>query len=144
MGENTMLDRITGTISAVFLAAALAAQPLVAQAVMEPAEAIINAAECNANVLRANDDSSSASVQLPFGVNFYGSSFESLWVNNNGNVTFDGPLSTYTPFGLAGTSSKIIAPFFGDVDTRGAGSQPVGYGWGNTTYEATVRSASIG
>jgi lysophospholipase L1-like esterase len=36
---------------------------------------------------------------------------------------------------LAGTSSKIIAPFFGDVDTRGVGSQPVSYGWGNTTYE---------
>lgn len=87
------------------------------------------------DVLSANDDSSSSAVQLPFGVNFYGASFDSQWVNNNGAVTFDGSLSTYTPFGLAGTSSIIIAAFFADVDTRGAGSQPVSYGWGNTTYE---------
>ena len=26
-----------------------------------------------------------------------------LFVNNNGNVTFDGPLPTYTPFGLTAT-----------------------------------------
>lgn len=91
--------------------------------------------DCNENVLNANDDSSTAPVPLPFGVNFYGSSFQSLWVNNNGNVTFDGPLSTYTPIGLAGTSSQIIAPFFADADTRSAGSQPVAYVWGETTYE---------
>lgn len=131
-----MLGRLAWTISAIAVAAALVAQPLVAQAVDDPPSgALINAAECNQNVLYANDDWSSSAVQLPFDVNFYGSSFDRLWVNNNGNVTFDAPLSTYTPFGLAGTSSKIIAPFFADVDTRGSGSQPVSYGWGDTTYE---------
>jgi len=68
-------------------------------------------------------------------VNFYGFPRESLWVNNNGSVTFDRSLSTYTPFGLASTSAEIIAPFFADVDTRAAASQTVRYGWGNTTYE---------
>lgn len=97
--------------------------------------AVINTSDCTENTLTANDDSSTSQVHLPFGVNFYGTSYESLWVNNNGNVTFDQPLSTYTPFGIAGTSAQIIAPFFADVDTRGTGSQPVTYGWGETTYE---------
>jgi PKD repeat protein/lysophospholipase L1-like esterase len=95
--------------------------------------AVISSADCTQNDLGPNDDYYTGKVPLPFGVNFYGTSFESLYVNNNGNVTFDGPLGTYTPFGLAQTSSQIIAPFFADVDTR-AGST-VRYGWGNTTYE---------
>lgn len=130
-----MLGHFWGKFSAVFLAAALVAQPVVAQAVSDSPGAVINTADCTKYQLNANDDSSTPPVQLPFGVNFYGSSFQSLWVNNNGNVTFDGPLSEYTPFGLSGTSKQIIAPFFGDVDTRGTGSQPVRYGWGDTTYE---------
>lgn len=130
-----MFGHVWGKISAIALAAALVTQPVVAQAVTESPGAVINTADCNKNVLNANDDSSTPSVPLPFGVNFYGSSFQSLWVNNNGNVTFDGPLSAYTPFGLSGTSKQIIAPFFADVDTRGTGSQPVTYGWGDTTYE---------
>jgi hypothetical protein len=77
---------------------------------------------CTATTLPVNDDGSSPQVSLPFTVNFYSKSFASLWVNNNGNVTFDGPQATYTPFGLLSTAREIIAPFFGDVDTRGAGS----------------------
>jgi len=77
----------------------------------------------------------SDSVNMPFSVDFYGQRYGHLWVNNNGNVTFDGPLSTFTPFGLKATSAAIIAPFFADVDTRAAGSQTVKYGWGETTFE---------
>ena len=130
-----MLGTKRGIIWAAALAIVLAAQPAVAQELPDPPKAVISTADCMQNTLSANDDNSTTSVPLPFGVNFYGSSFQSLWVNNNGNVTFDGPLATYTPFGLSGTSKQIIAPFFGDVDTRGAGSQPVTYGWGETTYE---------
>ncbi|MGQ1798923.1 PxKF domain-containing protein [Kocuria oceani] len=121
--------------AAVVTAWMFAAQPAAAQEFPEDPGAVIRTADCAQNTLAPNDDGSTASVPLPFGVNFYGSSFEKLWINNNGNVTFDGPLSSYTPFGLAGTSAKIIAPFFADVDTRGEGSQPVVYGWGETTYE---------
>jgi Ca2+-binding RTX toxin-like protein len=54
--------------------------------------------------------------------------FDTVYVNNNGNVTFDHPLSEYTPFGLQGTSRRIIAPYFADVDTRGSGSGLLTYG----------------
>jgi lysophospholipase L1-like esterase len=98
-------------------------------------EAVLPTAECNEHLLPRNDDNSTSQVTLPFEVNFYGETFTSLWVNNNGNVTFDGPLSTFTPFGLTGTSASIIAPFFGDVDTRPVGSGTVAYGWGDTIYQ---------
>jgi hypothetical protein len=73
----------------------------------------------NANSLPGNDDGSTDLVPIGFSVNFFGTTYTSLYVNNNGNITFATSLSTFTPFGLTtdiGTS--IIAPFFGDVDTR--------------------------
>ena len=97
--------------------------------------AIVSSADCTANTLPANDDGSTSVVSLPFALNFYGQSYSSLWVNNNGNVTFNGALGTYTPFGLQSTAVPIIAPFFADVDTRGQGSAPVQYGYGTTTFQ---------
>ena len=83
-----------------------------------------------ANVLPRNDDQSTALIPLPFTVNFFGNSYSGLYVNNNGNVTFDSALSTYTPFDLTSTNRVIIAPFFADVDTMGSGSSEVTYGTG--------------
>lgn len=72
-------------------------------------------------------------MQLPFDIQFYGQTYSSLWVNNNGNVTFDDPLSTYVPFDLSQTGHVIIAPFFADVDTRGSNAGTVTYG--ETQYQ---------
>ena len=71
----------------------------------------------NLNTLPANDDGSTGLEPLGFDANFFGQVFNAAFVNNNGNITFDQPLGTFTPFGLLGTSSQIIAPFFADVDT---------------------------
>src|SRR3954453_2335423 len=79
--------------------------------------AVESLAGCTANSLPATDDGSSTEVSLPFTLGFFGQSFSSAFVNNNGNVTFGGPLDTFTPFDLTGTHSVIIAPFFADVDT---------------------------
>lgn len=81
------------------------------------------------NTLPANDDGSTGVVALGFTANFFGVSFGNVYVNNNGNVTFDNSLSTFTPFNLTATNRQIIAPFFADVDTRNAGD-PVTYGAG--------------
>jgi Nidogen-like len=75
-----------------------------------------------------NDDSF-ISVSLPFTIDFFGTDYTGAYLNNNGNITFDAGLSTYTPFGLSGTNRIIIAPFFADVDTRLAGN-PTEYGTG--------------
>ena len=83
---------------------------------------------CRASALPRNDDGSTGEVQLPFSLNFFGNEYSSLWVNNNGNVTFEGPLSTFTPQPLNTNGTPIIAPFWADVDTRGLGSDVVTYG----------------
>ncbi len=85
------------------------------------------------NSLAANDDGSTGLINLGFSVNFFGDTYSQAYVNNNGNITFTGALATYTPFGLPGTTLPIIAPFFADVDTRGAGSALTTYGTG--TYQ---------
>jgi hypothetical protein len=74
-------------------------------------------AGCYANQLAPNDDGSTLAVPLGFTMNFYGNQYSNVYVNNNGNLTFNAALSTYTPFGVAGSSQPIIAPYFGDVFT---------------------------
>jgi len=78
--------------------------------------------------LDRNDDGSSASVPLPFTINFLSNSESALYVNNNGNVSFEKPLSTYSPVNLAQAGVKIVAPFWADVDTRSPIPGVVQYG----------------
>ncbi len=67
---------------------------------------------------------------MPFTINFYGTLFSDVWVNNNGNVTFNTALSAYTPVPLSSMGLGIIAPFWADVDTRNSASGVVTYGNG--------------
>jgi len=80
------------------------------------------------NTLAANDDGSTGLVDIGFTIDFYGTSRDQLYVNNNGNVTFDTALDAYTPFGITNDTTPMLAPFFADVDTR-AGNL-VSYGTG--------------
>jgi hypothetical protein len=52
----------------------------------------------------------------------FDTTFDSVFVNNNGNVTMSERLSAFTPFDFRETGRLMIAPFFADVDTRGTGS----------------------
>ncbi len=70
------------------------------------------------NTLAANDDLFTGLINTGFTMNFFGQIFNDLTVNNNGNVSFAGPLATFTPFPLLTTATPMIAPFFADVDTR--------------------------
>ncbi|MBI3409371.1 MAG: hypothetical protein HY040_13605 [Planctomycetes bacterium] len=67
--------------------------------------------------LPATDDGSTSAVAIGFSVNYFGTSFDHLFVNNNGNVTFDAPLADFSAPDLTTTSTAIIAPFFADVST---------------------------
>ncbi len=75
-----------------------------------------------ANVLMTCDDCSSASIDITpafaTGLNFFGHTYNTMYVNNNGNITFAGGLSTYTPNPFPVASQPMIAPWWGDVDTR--------------------------
>ena len=75
------------------------------------------------NNLPENDDGSTGALALtaafPGGLNFFGGPYTQVWVNNNGNITFQGPVGTYTPRAFPVASQPMIAPYWGDVDTRG-------------------------
>jgi PKD repeat protein len=73
------------------------------------------------DTLAPNDDGSTSQIDIGFTIDLFGTDYSKLWVNNNGNITFDSALSTYTPFDLYTAGRVIIAPFFADVDTRSAG-----------------------
>ena len=102
---------------------------LIAAIGLQAAQAGIVQPGFNSSTLAPNDDLSTGLVNIGFTTNFFGTDYTQLFVNNNGNVTFDSSLSTFTPFPLLSTSRVIIAPFFADVDTRSAGD-PVTYGTG--------------
>lgn len=74
-----------------------------------------------------NDDASTANIPIPFNFCLYGTNYNSLWINNNGNVTFDGPYATFSAVAFPSALYTMVAPFWGDVDTRGAGSDYVYY-----------------
>ena len=94
-----------------------------------PAQAAIRALPgFSTGAVPRNDDGYTDDVDLGFDINFFEAQFSQVAVNNNGNVTFGSGLSTYTPFPLTSTYQPIIAPFFGDVDTRDEGSNLVTYG----------------
>ncbi|NJM87115.1 MAG: hypothetical protein HC847_07905 [Hydrococcus sp. RU_2_2] len=90
----------------------------------------------NSNILARNDDGSTDLVPIGFRVGFFGREFNRLYVNNNGNVTFDQRLSEFTPFNLTRTQRLIVAPFFADIDTRNPASGVTSYGTGTADGRA--------
>lgn len=85
--------------------------------------------------LAPNDDGSSSLINLPFSFNFYGTAYNSLYINNNGNVTFGTALSTFSSTAFPSNDDRIIAPFWADVDTRG--------GFGQVLYKITPTAIYI-
>ena len=113
-------------------ARALAVVAAVLLGVLAPAglaPAAVQASDhCSDASLAPNDDGSSALVNIGFTIDFFGTDYSALYVNNNGNVTFTGPLVQFTPTPIVGAATPIIAPFWADVDTRAEGSAVVTYG----------------
>ena len=71
--------------------------------------------------LAPNDDDFTGMLDLGFTFSLYGSTYDRVCVNNNGNVSFgpddDSCYSTYSPEGFPSTDYVMVAPFWGDVDT---------------------------
>ena len=90
----------------------------------------------NSNTLGPTDDGSKA-ASIGFNVNFFGTTYNQLHVNNNGNITFGYADSAYTPYNLSTpTGVPMIAPFFADVDTVVSGSGIATYGTGTVNGDA--------
>ncbi len=73
------------------------------------------------NILNRNDDGSTGPIDITgvFGgpLDFFGVEVSEVFVNNNGNITLNGPLGTFTPSQITGGSIPGIFAYFADVDT---------------------------
>ncbi len=67
--------------------------------------------------LGPTDDGSSPQTPLGFTMDYFGTPYTSVYVNANGDLTFAGPLSSYTPSGIGNVGMDIVAPYFADVNT---------------------------
>ena len=88
-----------------------------------------------ANTLPRGDDVWVGPVGLPFEINFFGELQDQLFINTNGNVTFEGGFEEGVPFDaerfdieLEDLQRSIIAPFWADVDTTDSTTGTITYG----------------
>lgn len=89
--------------------------------------------------MQPNDDQYSSLISLPFTFDFYGNTYNSLYINNNGNISFLAQYSTFTANPFPDSSYNMIAPFWGDVDTRDSTmTGSIGNVWYKMTPNALV------
>src|SRR5258706_4311464 len=72
------------------------------------------------NSLPRGDDNSSGAINLnslfPSGLNFFGTVYNDVYVNNNGDLTFGGGSGTFS-FNFTSAGDPVIAPFRYDALT---------------------------
>jgi hypothetical protein len=73
-----------------------------------------------------NDDWSTVAIPLSFNFCFFNDTMHEIYINNNGNISFNGPYSTFSSVPFPDTFA-MISPFWADVDTRGTHSGIVYY-----------------
>ncbi|MGE3107222.1 MAG: nidogen-like domain-containing protein [Phycisphaerales bacterium] len=71
-----------------------------------------------------NDDGSSGLIDIGFTYCFYNQGRTQLYINNNGNVSFSGPFTSFTSTGFPVNGFDMVAPFWADVDTRNQTDNP--------------------
>jgi gliding motility-associated-like protein len=88
------------------------------------------------NAIGPNDDGSTALLPIPFNFCFYGNQITGVYVNNNGNISFGAPFGTFSSASFPDPNFDMVAPFWGDIDTRLVGGQPNGEVWYKITPTA--------
>jgi hypothetical protein len=106
------------------------ALPLVAHAQATLITGLGGATGFGANVLAMGDDNSSAAIALaPYdlaGLCFFGAPHTTMFINNNGNITFNSATGDYTPDPFPASSNPMMAPWWSDVYTSTAVASPAG------------------
>lgn len=80
-----------------------------------------------ADPCQRNDDDITNAIALPFTFDLFGTPWTSVFINNNGNVSFGNGFPEFTPSGFPVNGFPMVAPLWSDVDTRSAGSGVVHY-----------------
>jgi hypothetical protein len=93
--------------------------------------------------LYQNDDGSTLPIKLPFTFCYYGQSFNTVFINNNGNISFVKPVFNFSTHGFPlGTDTLMIAPFYADVNTIPAGL-PTPNGGNLVYYKITPTNMTV-
>ncbi len=74
-----------------------------------------------------NDDGSTSLITLPFSFCLFGQMMNSVYINNNGNISFNSSYGTFSSIPFPSATYQMIAPFWADVDTRNLASGLVYY-----------------
>ncbi len=86
------------------------------------------------NYISRSDDSDVPNIDITRvfgtnGLNFLGTHYTTISINNNGNIIFGGSgLSAFTPWSMQTSTLPTIAAFLADVDTRGFTTSIIGPG----------------
>jgi gliding motility-associated-like protein len=89
-----------------------------------------------------NDDYSTGVISIPFSFCLYGTNYSSLYINNNGNISFGAASGVFSSTGFPNNSDVMVAPFWSDVDTRNLTSGLVYYK--TTPTHMIVKWESVG
>ncbi|XP_077312166.1 alpha-tectorin-like [Lithobates pipiens] len=65
-----------------------------------------------------DDDGATDEIALLHSFTFFGETHRSCYVNNNGAISFRGPVAEYTPDAFPLDKFTMICPFWGDVDNE--------------------------
>jgi hypothetical protein len=74
-----------------------------------------------------NDDASTLAIDLPFTFNLYGTSYSQVFINSNGNLSFDTSYDEFTSTGFPMAGIPMVAALWADVDTRNDSTGVVWY-----------------
>ncbi|RMG75275.1 MAG: hypothetical protein D6722_01350, partial [Bacteroidetes bacterium] len=66
-------------------------------------------------------DDCSEEIALGFAFDFFGQTYETIFLNSNGNLSFEAPFSEYQPEAFCLEGPRLIAPFYADVDLASGG-----------------------
>jgi len=83
------------------------------------------------------DNCSSQPIKLPFNFCFYGKDYDTVYVNNKGNLSFEKPIFTFSSKGFPlGADTLMLAPFYADVDDTPQNPASVSYAF--ISYKLTA------
>jgi hypothetical protein len=74
-----------------------------------------------------NDDGFSVAITLPFTFTFFGTEHTSVFINNNGNLSFASGYSNFVASGFPINMHPMVSAYWADVDTRNPESGLVYY-----------------
>ncbi|MBK7943160.1 MAG: gliding motility-associated C-terminal domain-containing protein [Flavobacteriales bacterium] len=82
---------------------------------------IDNNTQWDASGFHNADDGSYGPIVLPFQFYLYGTLYNTVYININGNVSFGQYYGTFSSTGFPFNGYTMVAPFWADVDLRGPG-----------------------